>query len=197
MGTAVSAALPIVLGVVASVATDGAATPLVLGALGSAASAYSSISQGDYQAQVASNNAQVARQNATTDLAAGAAQQQQTAIKARATLGGELASQASNGLDVNSGSNVRVRSSAAVLGDLSGLTIQNNAARAAYGQVIGANSDAAQGYLDRTAGNDKAIGSLISGASQSYGLYGSLQRSGAFASSSSDDGSSGPHPDFS
>jgi len=146
---------------------------------GSLFGAASSISNGDYQAQVASNNAAVARQNETYAYAAGAEQEQQNALNTRNTVGQEKASQASNGLDVNSGSNVAVRAGSAALGELSGLTIRNNAARAAAGYETEAQSDEAQSALDRSAGISGAVGSLIGGATGTTNLYGNLKRSGA------------------
>lgn len=158
-----------------------AAAPLALSVLGAGASAFSSVSQGDYQAQVASNNAAIARQNETNAYATGAQQEQQNAFKTRAEIGQQKAGQASNGLDVNSGSALDVRAGTSAIGQLSGLTIANNAARRAYGYQSESDTDEAQSALDRQEGNFGAVSSLVSGASDTAGLYSTLKRSGAFS----------------
>lgn len=155
--------------------------------LGSGVSALGQMNSANYQAQVAKNNASIATQNATADIEAGLASQQQQALKTRSMLGQQAAAQGSNGLDVNSGSNVAVRSSTAALGELSGLTIRNNAARAAYGAEVTATSDIAQSQLDDMQGTNSAISTLIGGVSQGASLYGSMKRTGALPSGSGPD----------
>lgn len=137
----------------------------------------------NYQAQVAANNAQLAKQQAQETNAAG---EQQTAIqqmKTRATVGAIRAAEGASGVDVNTGSNVDVRSSAAELGQLDALTIRSNAARQAYGYETGATSFQAQSQLDRatasqagTAGFFGAAGSLLSGASSVAKEYSAWQQ---------------------
>lgn len=163
----------------------GVAVPvaaLALTAIGTGYSVYAGASQAAYQAQVAKNNAQIATNNASNALQAGAQQEQENAMKTRAALGGELAAQASNGLDVNSGSNLLVRSSTSALGQLSGLTIRNNAARQAYGYEEQASGDTAQGSADIAAGTNSAISSTLSGATQEATQYTNFQKTGAFLS---------------
>ena len=125
----------------------------------------------NYQAAVAANNQITANADANYAVSAGEAQQESQAMSTRALLGNQKAAQASSGLDVNSGSAVDVRSSAAALGALSGLNIGNNAAMKAaqyraQGASFGAQSalDTMHGASATTAGNINAISAGIGGA---------------------------------
>lgn len=124
-----------------------------------------------YNSQVAENNATIARQNAVwagqEGEANAAAKEQQT----RATLGSIKAAQGANGVDVNSGSNLDVRSSAEQLGELDAINIRANAARSAYGYQTTASNQEAQSGLDKyeaesssTAGDIGAGASLLTGS---------------------------------
>ena len=146
---------------------------------GTAMSAVSAINQGDYQAQVAKNNAVIARANAGNALQAGAAQEQQQLFKTAGLVGAARAAGGSSGLDVNSGSQVNVRASDAALGNLGALTIRSNAARAAYGFDTQALADDTSASNYTLAGQQGAIGDVFSGLAQAGGLAGQLQQSGA------------------
>lgn len=142
----------------------------VVGAMGSIMGAMASSSAAKYNSEIAQRNADVAKQNATW---AGQAGEQQAAMeeqKTRARVGGIITAQAANNIDVNSGSALDVRSSAASLGELSALTIRSNAAKESYGYLNQAWSSEAQSNLDQAnasasemAGMFGAAGDLISG----------------------------------
>lgn len=117
-----------------------------------------------YSAQVAENNAKIATQNARM---AGAEGDQNTAaaeLKNKAQMGSILAAQGANGVDVNSGSAVAVRQSAAELGQLNASNIRANAARQAYGYETQAAADTGQAAVDRSTAKNDMTGGLISGA---------------------------------
>lgn len=151
---------------------------LVTGLAGSVVSGVGQYQQGQaasesakYNSQVAQNNATIASQNAVWAGQEGevnaAAKEQQT----RATLGSIKAAQGANGVDVNSGSNLDVRSSAEQLGELDAINIRANAARTAYGYTSQASNQEAQSGLDKyeaesssTAGDIGAGASLLTGA---------------------------------
>lgn len=153
----------------------------LIGLIGSGVAAVSSIQSGNqgaasarYNAQVAANNAETAKQNANFAGQEGDANAGIEQIKTRANVGSIKASQAANGIDVNTGSAVDVRSSAAEIGELNALNIRSNAARQAYGYQTQANSDVAQSQLDRQeakydakAGYVKAGATLLGGAAKS------------------------------
>lgn len=175
----------------------GVALPIIaIGAtvVGTAISAYGAYSAGvtgkavaNYQAAVANNNATIAKQNADYATEAGNAKAQQQELTTRALIGSEISGQASSGLDVNSGSAVDVRRSAAALGTLSELNIRNNAAREAYGftsqgsnYTAEAGLDTAKGSAALTSGELSAAGTLIGGAAKTYDMVSNFQRTGAF-----------------
>lgn len=167
--------------------------PTILLAASSAMQAYGSIREGQaqsasstYQAQVAKNNQIIANQNADYEIAAGETRAQAQEIKTAQLVGSQKAQQSSNGLEVNSGSNVDVRASTAALGKLDALTIRSNAARAAYGYQTEDQGYAAQAVLDRATGaNAKtasyidAATSIIGGASKYTEKYGTKTGAGA------------------
>lgn len=152
----------------------------------SAESSAAAQSQADaYNAQVASNNAAIANQNATASLAAGATQQEEQAVQTRAQVGGELSAQSASGLEVDSGTNVAVRSSAAELGQMSNMNIQYNAARQALGYQADASNEAAQSQLDTMQGEQASTAglfgvgsSVLGGVSSAGGDYGTYNRTG-------------------
>lgn len=151
---------------------------LAASAVGAAASAAGAEQQGKansamyaYQAQVAQNNQVIANQLAAQATQAGEANVDTKRLQTAGVIGSELAAQGASGLDVNKGSNVDVRSSAAELGELDALTIRNNAARTAYGYQVQGLNYGAQASLNTagsqsalTAGNLQAFTSLAGGA---------------------------------
>ncbi len=173
-----------------SVATASAlpSAASVIGGVSLASSALGSIAQGraasqsaKYNAQIQQNNAQIAEQNSRLASEEGAANAAAASQKTRAEVGGIKAAQAANNLDVNKGSAVDVRSSAAELGELNAITIRSNAACQAYGYQTQSASDTAQADLDRqqgksaeTAGYINAGTTLLSGGAQgsNTGLWG-------------------------
>lgn len=146
------------IGTIASVASAG------IGAFGAIRQGQAASEAASYQSTIAANNAKIAQQNASFQGAEGDANAAAKELQTRGKVGAITAAQGANGLDVNSGSAVAVRQSAAELGQLDAMTIRSNAARAAYGYQTSAASDTAQSALDKsTAANSKTAG-YISGA---------------------------------
>lgn len=152
---------------------------------GAGMAAMSAVSQGHaqaanarYQAEVAANNVTIAKQNASMATQQGEAAATQRELKTRANVGAIKAAQAANGIDVNTGSAVDVRSGAEENGQLSALVIKSDAARQAFGyQTQGSNFEAqsgidtAMGKQAETAGDLGAVGSVVGGASNLTGQY--------------------------
>lgn len=163
---------------------------MVAGAAGSATSAYGSYQTGQagaraasYQAQVAANNAVIARQNAVQDIQAGEIAATNKGLQTRAKVGSEKAIQGASGVDVNSGSAAAVRAGTAEIGMLDALTIRSNAAKQAYSQQVAAGSYDAQSELDKMkgaqaerAGTIGATGTLLSGAATVGGSFSRYQQ---------------------
>lgn len=159
------AALP-VIGVVSALASTG------FGIYGAMQQGQAQADAATYQAQVARNNQIVAEQNAAYARQAGAAQEAGQRMRTAALAGKQKAFAAANGFDVNSGSNVDLLGSTATLGELDAQTIRNNAARTAAGYVSqGADFGSQAGLLDNqrraaaTAGTISGAASLLGGAS--------------------------------
>ncbi len=146
-----------------------------------------------YQAQVAKNNQDIANQLADRATLAGESQVDTKRLQTANIIGGELASEAASGLDVNKGSAVDVRSSAAEMGELDALTIRNNAAMTAYGYKTQGLSYGSQAQLDQagsqnalTAGNLNAFSSLAGGASSVADKWVKYQNAGLLTSGPSE-----------
>ncbi len=139
---------------------------------GAAQSASAQSAAANYQAQVAANNALIAKQQAAATTQAGDISAQNTLMAAGQRTSAIRAAAAASGVDANTGTPVSLQSDSAKLGMLDALTVRNNAARQAYSQQVTATGDTAQSQLysaelqqAMTAGQIGAFGSLLSGAS--------------------------------
>lgn len=149
------------------------------------------------QAQIARNNAIIARQNAIGALGAGEARAEIQGLRNRAQMGALKAGQAAAGVDVNTGSAADVRASAAMLGMHDMMTIRSNAARQAYGYETQALGQELQSKLYRKGakiapweGGFNALGSLIGGSSKLS------EASGAWSNSAGSGGGGGLYPNM-
>ncbi len=155
----------LITGLVASVASAG------VGAAGAISSADAQANAAKYNAEVAAQNEQVAKNNATQAAQAGEVQANTVQQKTRAEVGALKANEAASGVDVNTGSPVDVRSSAASLGELNAITVQSNAAKTAYGYQTQAAGFGNESTLDTTqAANDETAGEIGAGSTLLGGL---------------------------
>lgn len=170
------------IGTIASVAgTAFSVLGALKGASGAKAEGKANSEAAMYAAQVAKNNQQIALQNKAWAASEGNAAVEQAQMATRAKIGAITANQGASGVNINSGSSVDVRSSAAETGQLSAINIRSAAARQAYGFENEAQGDAAQAALDKanasnaiTAGNTKAESTLLGGlgsAGANFGNY--------------------------
>lgn len=127
---------------------------------------------GQYNAQVASNNAITLKQNADYALKAGEAKTEDVARRGRAIAGSLKAAQSANGVDVGSGSAADVEESQKDLGNLDTARELHNSVLTAYGYQTQATNQQAQAGLDEMEGSDalragylKAAGGVLAGAS--------------------------------
>jgi hypothetical protein len=167
---------------------------LALTAVGTGVAADSAIqssaaqkSSADYNAQVAKNNAQLASQNATVAVQQGDVAAQQQYLEGTQRMGGIIAAQAANGIQVNSGSALQVQGDQARTTQQNVQATQYNALDTATGfrnQAIDFGSqsglDTAEGQNDATAGALGATSSIIGGASSVSSKWASYQQNGAF-----------------
>lgn len=163
--------------------TIGAGTAAIAGiaasAIGTGVSMYGAMQSAsaqsaaaNYQAQVAANNALIAKQQAQATTQAGDVTASNTLLAAGQRTSAIRAAAAASGVDADMGTPVSLQSDFAKLGMLDALTVRNNAARQAYTQQAAAVGDTAQSQLysaeatqAQTAGMVGAFGSLLSGAS--------------------------------
>jgi hypothetical protein len=141
------------------------------GLLGAGISAYGQIEQGqatanaaNYAAQVARNNELVATQNANYALAAGQQKAQTESLKGAATGGRIKAAQAASGIDINTGSALRVQQGQREQAQLDTETVLNNAELQAYGYRTQAANYKAQSELDTAEAEQAPIGAGIGAA---------------------------------
>lgn len=141
------------------IATIGLLGSLASGAIGGGSAIMGGIAKSQsesYQSQVAYNNAIIAERQATAAKEAGDAQAFGNDLKTANTMGQQKVTQAANGLDVNTGSAVDVRTSTEQLGRLDTLTILHNASKAAMGADFQAANFRSEGAA-RQASSDNAI----------------------------------------
>jgi hypothetical protein len=143
------------IGSIASLASAG------VGALGAIQQSRAQAAASKYNAGVATNNAAVAKQNAAWASQEGRAAAEAQSMKTRAEIGGIKANQGASGVDVNSGSALDVRSSAAETGELNTLSIRSNAARQAYGYQTEEANYQGQAALDRSQASSAKTAGII------------------------------------
>lgn len=151
-----------------------ASIPAVFSVGSSLLGASSKSAEANYQAQVAANNATIARQNAAYASAAGSEQATEESLKGAAVGGRIKASQAANGIDVNSGSAVDVQVSQREASKLDTLNVENNALLQAYGYKVQASNFDAEAKLDKSESQDAWIEGLAGGAGGFLGNSNSL-----------------------
>lgn len=78
---------------------------------------------------------------------------------------------AASGVELDSGSTLDTTSGTAALGELDALTIENNAAREAYGYQSQAETFAAQAGITRQRGRANTTSTILTGAAQGAGQY--------------------------
>ena len=146
--------------------TAGSLISGVTGFMGAQQQSAAQQAAANYQASIARINAQIAQQNGQMSIEKGEFNATMAGKDTAAKVGGIMAQQAANGIDVNSGSAVDVRSSAAQMGQLNVLSIRDNASREARGYTNQAESYGLQaGMSDATATGAAAAGGINSATS--------------------------------
>jgi hypothetical protein len=163
----------------------GTLASTVVGMMGAQAQADAASAQANYQAAVARNNAVIAEQNAQQSINVGEANSEKQDTKTAATVGSIKAAQAANGIDVNSGSPLDVRTSQEQLGRLDTLTIMNDAMQKAYdfraqktNFLAEAQLQSSKAQYAQEAGGLNVASSLIGGISSFSSKWTNYQMSG-------------------
>lgn len=135
----------------------------VVQAVGQVAGGIAQGNQMRYQAQVATNNALIQKNNAVYAASAGAAQTEQAGLNAAERQARIRAGAAANGLDVNTGSPADLQISENEKGNLDTRTVSNNAALQAYGYQVQSTADTAQANLDKSEASYDTASGIIKG----------------------------------
>ena len=132
----------------------------------------------EFNAEVQANNAKIAAQQRSAALQQGQQQAQQAEMQQAQLHAQQVAAISANGVDLNSGSATDLLATTKFLGNQDVATIQNNAARQAWGYSIDSQNSSNQSLLNSwqasrsdptTAGVMSGVGSLLSSASSYAG----------------------------
>lgn len=154
-----------------------------VGAAGEYASGVGASQQYLYQAQVAANNAQITRENATSGLATAGYAESAQKMETGQLVSTQRAAQSANGVDVAIGSPLAVRESTMSLGAMDSAVLHFNAAKAAYGlDAEAANLDTQSSLYRAAASNAKRVGAskafstILAGATSISGKMSQYQQ---------------------
>lgn len=141
---------------------------LALVAAGGIVQANAQKRQGEYQEQLYNYNASVADIQEQDAIERGKSDALAYKRDMRRRQGTITASLAAQGLDLESGSALDVQQDFAGMSALDLLTIENNAAREAWGYKVQSGSLRSQGAMAKKAGRDQAFGTLLTTGAQAY-----------------------------
>lgn len=144
----------------------------ILGGIGARKKADAEAQAANYQAAVARNNQIIAERYGEYAIGKGRTQAELSNYRTAQAVGTAKATQAAQGVDVNTGTPVDVRRSIKELGELDAATIVNNSLSEAYGYKVKAMGFGAEAQLDtmkakyaEEAGDYAVASSLLGGAS--------------------------------
>lgn len=148
-------------------------------ALTAASGAYAADSQkkaGQYQADVAAENAKLDDFRAEQSSRLGSIQEEQHRAKVRQMVGTQRATLAANGIDMGSGTAADMIEEAQTMGEVDALTIRFNAMNEAWGYRTNATNSRNEGAFAKWSGKRQATGTYLSTAasmaSMGYSAYG-------------------------
>ena len=146
--------------------------------MGSRSAASAAETQGNFEAGILRQNADITDQQAQDAIARGQIAEGRQRLDTKQQIGASRAALAAQGVDVGYGSANEVQSSEAQLGELDALTIRNNAAREAWGYNVQGMGYRQQAKLAELGGmnqaaslRNQATSTLLTGAANTYGLY--------------------------
>lgn len=145
--------------------------PVAIGLVGGMMQAQGQTQNADFQSGMMEQNAQFKLKTADETINAGNTSADWQRVRAGQTVGTQRSVQAANGIDVNSGSAAQLQDDTAMLGELDALTIQNNAAREAYGYRVQAKQDILNASQTVQNGKTAAMGSILGGFGSAFGSF--------------------------
>lgn len=145
--------------------------PVAIGLAGSMMQAQGQTQNANFQSGMMKQNAMFKEQAAQETIAAGDTSADWQRVRTGQAVGTQRSVQAANGIDVNSGSAAQLQDDTAMLGELDALTIQNNAAREAYGYRVQAKQDRLNAVQTVQNGRTAATGSILGGLGSAFGSF--------------------------
>lgn len=145
--------------------------PVAIGLVGGMMQAQGQTQNADFQSGMMQQNAQFKLKTADETINAGNTSADWQRVRAGQAVGTQRSAQAANGIDVNSGSAAQLQDDTAMLGELDALTIQNNAAREAYGYRVQAKQDILNASQTVQNGKTAAMGSILGGLGGAFGSF--------------------------
>lgn len=127
--------------------------------------AYGQHKAGKVNQHLSEYNAGVAEWQADDAIRRGGVDATRRRTMTRGTIGSQRVSLARQGVEINDGSALDVQADSAYLGELDAQTIQNNAAREAWGFKVQAYDMRLRGDAQRTQGDMAAVNTLLTGSS--------------------------------
>lgn len=140
-------------------------------ALSGLSTAKSQRDMGRAQNEVAKQNAAAVENQAKDAASRGAVAEERHRMQVRQFMGRQRAAMAAGGLQLDSGTPLDLQTDTARMGELDALMIRNNAAREAWGYRVKAQNYLTQGKLDKAAGSNAAMGTLLSTGASMFGMY--------------------------
>lgn len=145
--------------------------PVAIGLVGGMMQAQGQTQNADFQSGMMKQNADFKLRTADETINAGNTSADWQRVRAGQSVGTQRSAQAANGIDVNSGSAAQLQDDTAMLGELDALTIQNNAAREAYGYRVQAKQDILNASQTVQNGKTAATGSILGGLGSAFGSF--------------------------
>lgn len=145
--------------------------PAAIAVVGGVMQAQNSKQQGDYSSDMLQKNAAFKNKAADETEIVGNTSADWQRVKTKQAIGTQRTALAANGVDVNSGSASQLQDDTAMLGELDALTIQNNAAREAYGYRVQATQDLDNSVQVVKNAKNSGIGSILGGVGSAFGSF--------------------------
>ncbi|WP_334469121.1 hypothetical protein [Arsenophonus sp. PmNCSU2021_1] len=133
--------------------------------------AYSQYQSGQFNADVANQNARLNEQMAPDAINRGNAEAEKQLSRTRQLEGSQAAAMAASGVDLGSTGSLDLFGDTAAMGELDALTLVNNSQREAYGYQMQARNDRLNAKLSRWQGNMGAMNTLLTAPIKAYSVY--------------------------
>lgn len=155
---------------------------LALTAVSGAYAADSAKKSGQYQANVAAQNAELDEFRATQAQRIGAIEEDKQRAKVRQVVGSQRASLAANGIDLGSGTAEDMIVETETMGEVDALTLRFNAMNEAWGYRTSAVNERNSGKFAKWSGKRQATGTYLSTAASMAGTAAGAYQNGTFGS---------------